>query len=61
MDKRVNEMWEKMTEYGIATDDEIGLVCGICGVSEHTLNRIIYVRCGMDYENFINELKEEEE
>lgn len=39
-------IWETLTELGIATDEELGLVTAINGTNEHTLNIVLYVRTG---------------
>lgn len=39
-------IWETLTELGIATDEELGLVTAINGTNEHTLNMVLYVRTG---------------
>ena len=44
--ENLDEMWEYLTEYGIATDDEIRLITNINGYTMEALNSIIYVRTG---------------
>lgn len=39
-----DEVWYYMVEYGIATDDELRLVCHINGKKIETLNDVIEVR-----------------
>lgn len=39
-------IWETLTELGIATDEELGLITAINGTNEHTLNMVLYVRTG---------------
>lgn len=39
-------IWDNLTDLGIATDEEIGLAVALCGTSEETLNRILYIRTG---------------
>ena len=40
------EIWQKIVDYEIATDEEIKLVVDINGLNETTLNDIIYARTG---------------
>ena len=39
-------IWEKIVEYGIATEDELQLVTDIVGYNLEALNDIIYARTG---------------
>lgn len=41
-----DDVWNKIVEYGIATDDELQLVTSINGYNRDTLNNVIYVRTG---------------
>lgn len=59
--------WEKVVEYGIATEDEIGLVIGIVGayprVAGETdiLDSIVYCRTGFPtLDSYLDDLNEEE-
>lgn len=53
----INELWETIIEYGIATEEELQLVTCINGYNEETLNDIIYVRTGYrNIEQFIEEV-----
>ena len=52
-------IWDTLTEYGIATSEEIGLVIALMGKSEETLNSILYVRTG--YRNLEQMFEEDEE
>ena len=45
-DARFCEVYDFLTEYDIATPDEIRLVCCINGHTEETLNDILEVRTG---------------
>jgi len=56
---RENYIWDTLTEMGIATDEEIGLVVGVAGTSEDTLNSILYVRTG--YRTLEQMFEEDEE
>lgn len=56
MDERIYEIWDFMTETDIATDDEIGLAIALCGKTEETLNRVLYIRTGY---RTIEQIKEE--
>ena len=56
----VNEIWMILVEYGIATDEEIGLVVALNGKSARTLNDILYVRTGCrNLEQFFEEDEDE--
>lgn len=56
----VNEIWTILVEYGIATDEEIGLVVALNGKSTRTLNDILYVRTGCrNLEQFFEEDEDE--
>ena len=52
-------IWDTLTELGIATSEEIGLVIALMGKSEETLNSILYVRTG--YRNLEQMFEEDEE
>lgn len=41
-----DEMYDKLIELGIATEEEIALVCCINGYAMDTLNDILYARTG---------------
>lgn len=46
MDKQLDEVWDLIITYGIATDDEIRLVTNINGYNMEALNDIIYAKTG---------------
>lgn len=46
MDKTINEVWDLLIEYGVATQEELELVTCINGYSMDTINSIIYARTG---------------
>ena len=49
-------LWEQMVEFGIATDEEIGLAIALCGRSMQTLNSVLYIRTGnRSWEQFLEE------
>lgn len=60
----VDELWDNIVEYGIATEDELQLVTDINGYTEETLNDVIYARTGYrsweqfwnSYEDYNNDL-----
>ena len=57
-------LWENLVEYGIATDEEIGLCVALQGRTVETLNSILYIRTGYnDWEQFEGDelLREDEE
>jgi len=45
-DQEMHKLWDLITEYGIATEDEICLVTSICGTSLETFESILYSRTG---------------
>ena len=52
-DNRFEIIWDTMVEYGIATDEELGLAVALCGRSINTLNDVLYIRTGYcDIEQF---------
>ena len=46
MDKTINEVWDLLIEYGVATQEELELITCINGYDIDTLNDVIYVRTG---------------
>ena len=42
----LEEMWDYLTEAGIATEEELRLVTSINGYNEKTLCDVLYVRTG---------------
>ena len=46
MDKKVDEVWDLLIEYEIATQKELELVTCINGYNIDTLNDVIYARTG---------------
>ena len=54
--KNLEEIWEEIIEFGIATNEELQLVTDIDGYSIDTLNSVIYARTGYrDIEQIIEE------
>lgn len=51
-------IWEEMVELGVAADEEIGLACALCGTTEETLNRVLYIRTGY---RSLEQMREEED
>lgn len=50
----VNELWDLILEYDIATYEELQLITNINGYSVDTLNDVIYARSGYhDIEQYI--------
>ena len=57
-----NDLFEFLDYNGIATTDEIDLVCNIAGYSVETLSNILYVRTGYEtMEQFLGEDEEDED
>ena len=46
MDKKINELWDFITEYEIATENEICLITSINGTNLDTFESILYSRTG---------------
>ena len=46
MDKKVDEVWDLLIEYGVATQEELKLITCINGYNIDTLNDVIYARTG---------------
>lgn len=42
----IDELWNALIEYGVATEDELQLITDINGYSINTLNDVIYAREG---------------
>ena len=56
MDKTINEVWDLLIEYGVATENEIHLVTIINGYNIDTLMDILYARTGLrSIEQLLNE------
>ena len=51
-------LWDNMTELGIATNEELGLACALCGTTEETLKSVLYIRTGY---RSLEQMWEEEE
>jgi hypothetical protein len=59
MDKKVNEVWGLLIEYGVATQKELELVTCINGYNIDPLNDVIYARTGYrNIEQLEDELRE---
>jgi len=55
MTDRELQTWDSIVEYGIATDDELGLATALCSRSMQTLNNVISIRTGYnDLEQYEN-------
>lgn len=59
MNENIERIWDTLVELGIATTEEIGLAVALCGTTEETLNRVLYIRTG--YQNIDQFLDEEED
>ena len=52
----INSMYEALTEYSIATEEELQLITDINGWSEQSLLDVLYVRTGYrNFEQLLNE------
>lgn len=43
---KINNLWNKIISYSIATEEELQLITSINGYKEETLNDVIYARTG---------------
>lgn len=60
MTPREEYVWNTIEELGIATNEELGLACALCGTTEQTLNRVLYIRTGYrTIEQLVNDEEEE--
>ena len=60
MDKKVDEVWDLLIEYGVATQEELDLITCINGYNIDTLNDVIYARTGYrDIEQMQGEIAED--
>ena len=51
---KIEEIWDKILEYGIATEQELQLITDINGYNKQTLNDVIYARTSYhDMEQYI--------
>ena len=56
--ENLNTLYDKIIEYGIATEAEINLVTDINGWNEEAMNDIIYARTGYrDIEQYEEEME----
>ena len=59
MDKTINEVWDLLIEYGVATQEELKLITCINGYNMDTMNSVIYARTGyQDIEQIQDEIAE---
>ena len=56
MNKTIDEVWDLLIEYGVATQEELELITCINGYNMDTMNSIIYARTG--YQN-IEQIQDE--
>ena len=61
MDKDTEELYDYLVDYGIATEEEIGLVCSINGTNLYSLESILYSRSGYRSLEQIKEMEGEDE
>ena len=61
MDKNTEELYDYLVDYGIATEEEIGLVCSINGTNLDSLESILYSRSGYRSLEQIKEMEGEDE
>jgi len=54
--EKVNELWQKLIDEGLFTEDELQLITNINGYSIETLNDCLYARYGYrSYEQMTDE------
>ena len=57
MEQKMFELWDTMTEFGIATDEEIGLATALMGRNIETLESVLFIRTGYhSLSQFLEEL-----
>ena len=56
MNKTIDEVWDLLIEYGVATQEELELITCINGYNMDTMNSVIYARTG--YQN-IEQIQDE--
>ena len=59
MDKKTEELWDYLTDYNLATENEIRLVTSINGTNLDSLESILYSRTGYRDLEQIKEMEEE--
>ena len=58
MEKKMFELWDVMVEFGIATDEEIGLATALMGRNIQTLESVLFIRTGCrDLSQFFEEIE----
>lgn len=61
MTTEISNVWDTMVEYGIATNEEIGLVIALNGCRMDVLNDVIFIRTGYrNIDQFLNEGEDED-
>tara|TARA_Y100001938_G_scaffold145285_1_gene221597 strand:+ start:817 stop:996 length:180 start_codon:yes stop_codon:yes gene_type:complete len=58
MDKEMNELWDYITEYEIATENEIALITSINGTNLDTFESILFSRTGYRSLDQIKEMED---
>lgn len=52
----INELYENIVDYGIATEEELQLVIDLIGYSEKSLNDVLFARTGYrNWEQYLGE------
>lgn len=46
MDKELEMMWDNMVEFGIATNEELGLAVALMGCNIETFKKVMFIRTG---------------
>lgn len=55
----VEELWDNLVEFGIATEDELSLITAINGYNIEALEDVLYVRTSFEsWDAYINEINE---
>lgn len=59
-DKKLFELWDNMVEFGICTDEEIGVALHFGGRSIETLESLLFYRTGYrSWDQMMEEFEEE--
>lgn len=56
----VEELWQNLVDFGIATEDELSLITAINGYNIEALEDVLYVRTSFEsWDAYMDELNEE--
>ena len=56
------EMYDLLLEYGVASEEELGIACAIGGCNEETMERVLFYKTGWrTFEGWMGEVEGEED